>query len=404
MLPMNKILYSRICYLVFTLAAAFIMLPGCKKERANAPVLTGVRNYAPAPGDSVLQSLVPGQWVVLSGSNLSNAIQISFDGIPATFNSTLFSDTSAVVLVPAVIPFPSVPAEKLNTIYYVTPEGATTFTFDIVAPPPTISGVSNENANTGDSVYISGFNFFFIQQLTFAGTPVTAYKASGDGTFVGFVLPTLTQSGPVIIATKSGADTTAYNVNNASTESLCNFDNVNTFSWGTNTDNSSANFPGNQGNYAVLSNGELPPGDGTWWGWQRSINTNDVQWLPVSKLGDPLANYALKFEISIPAEYNGTSIYVIKGYSWTFMARYEPWKDANGVAFPFATKGWRTVTIPLSEFRKDNGKGVSASSLTELLGSMGTGAVNIHTQNFANAPTPTGLNAAIDNIRVVSIK
>lgn len=401
---MNKILDSRICYLVFTIAVAFIMLPGCKKERANAPVITGVRNYAPAPGDSVLQSLVPGQWVVLSGSNLSNAVQISFDGIPATFTPSLFSDTSAVVLVPAVIPFPSVPAEKLNTIYYVTTEGATTFSFNIVAPPPTISGVSNENANMGDSVYISGFNFFFIQQITFAGSTVTAFAASGDGTSIGFVLPALSQSGPVIVATKSGADTTVYNVNNASTESLCNFDNVNTFSWGTNTDNSSANFPGNSGYYAVLSNDVLPAGEGTWWNWQRSINTNDVQWLPVSSLSDPLGNYAIKFEISIPAECSGTSIYIVKGYSFTYMARYEPWKDANGAAFPFATKGWRTVTIPLSEFRKDDGKGVSASSLTELLGSSGAGAVNIHTKNFSNAPTATGFNAAIDNIRVVSIK
>jgi hypothetical protein len=401
---MNKIIYSRICLLIFTMAVAFMILPGCKKENLNAPVITGVRNYAPAPGDSVLSSLVPGQWVVLSGHNLTNAIQISFDGIPATFNSSLFSDTNAVVLVPAVIPFPSVPADKLNTIYYVTTEGATTFTFDIVAPPPTISGVSNENANTGDSVYIYGFNFFFVQQVSIAGATITNYTASGDGTVLRFTLPVLSQSGPVIVTTKSGADTTVFKVNNASTESLCNFDNVNTMSWGTNTDNSSTSFPGNRGNYAILTNPSLPAGEGSWWNWQRSINTNDVQWLPVGSLGEPLANYAFKFEISIPAEYSGTSIYVVKGYSWDFLARYEPWKDVNGGAVPFSTKGWITVTIPLTEFRKNDGTGVSATSLTQLLGSSATGAINIHTKNWASSPTPTGFNAAIDNIRVVRIK
>lgn len=385
------------------MAATFLTLPGCKKESVTGPVITGVRNYAPAPGDSVLTSLIPGQWVVLSGNNLTNAVQISFDGVPATFNGSLFSDTSAVVLVPAVIPFPSVPAEKLNTIYYVTTEGATTFSFNIAAPPPTISSVSNENANMGDSVYIYGLNFFFIEQITFAGTPVTTYAASGDGTAIGFVLPVLSQSGPVIITTKSGADTTAYNVNNASTESLCNFDNVNTFSWGTNTDNSSTNFPGNSGYYAILKNEVLPAGDGTWWNWQRSINTNDVQWVPVGSMSEPIGNYAFKFEMSVPAEYNGTSI-LIKSSSWTYLARYEPWKDANGATFPFATKGWRTVTIPLSEFRKDEGKGIAASSLTEFLGPSGVGAVNMHTKNSSNSPTATGLNAAIDNIRVVRIK
>src|SRR5687767_14784447 len=145
---MKKLLYNNISLLILAIATLFVMLPGCKKDNLDGPVITGVRNYAPAPGDSVLSSLLPGQWVVLSGHNLSNALQISFDGIPATFNSGLFSDTNAVVLVPAVIPFPSVPADKLNTIYYVTPEGATTFKFNIVAPAPTISSVSNENVNT----------------------------------------------------------------------------------------------------------------------------------------------------------------------------------------------------------------------------------------------------------------
>jgi hypothetical protein len=401
---MKKLLYNNISLLILAIATVFLMLPSCKKDNLDGPVITGVRNYAPAPGDSVLSSLLPGQWVVLSGHNLSNALQISFDGIPASFNSGLFSDTNAVVLVPAVIPFPSVPADKLNTIYYVTPEGATTFKFNIVAPAPTISGVSNENANTGDSVYVNGFNFFFVQEVSFAGSTVTNFTASGDGTVIRFTAPALTQAGPVIVKTQSGADTTVYNVNNASTEALCNFDNVNTLSWGTNTDNSSTNFPGNRGKYAILKNAELPAGEGSWWNSQRSINTNDVQWLPASSLSEPLANFAFKFEISVPAAYSGTSIYVIKGYSWDYMARYEPWKDINGGAVPFSTTGWITVTIPLTEFRKNDGTGISATSLTQLLGSSATGAINIHTKNFTNAPTPTGFNAAIDNIRVVRIK
>lgn len=401
---MNKILYRRICLLLFFMAVAFIVLPGCKKESLNAPVITGVRNYEPAPGDSVLQSLVPGQWVVLLGQNLKNAIQVSFDGTPASFNSGLFSDTSAVVQVPAVIPFPSVPSEQLNTIYFATTEGATTFTFNIVAPPPTISGVSNENANTGDSVYIYGFNFFFVEQVTFAGTSVTDFAGSDDGTSIRFVLPSLSQDGPVIVATQSGADTTAYKVNNASTESLCNFDNINTMSWGTNTDNNSTNFPGNRDYYAVLTNGIFNNSNGNWWEWQRSINTNGVQWVPAASLSDPVSNYAFKFEINVQGEWNGTSIFIIKDYSWNYLARYEPWKDANGNKFNYTADGWRTVTIPLSMFRTGNGLGTSAASLTTLLGSSGNGQIIIYTTNEASSPTPTGLNAAIDNIRVVRIQ
>ncbi|TWI92326.1 hypothetical protein LX66_1711 [Chitinophaga japonensis] len=388
------------------LAAVFAcMQSACKKEvTEGAPVIKSVRNYAAWPADTLVHSITTGQWIVLVGHNLKDAVQVSFNGVPAAINSVMFSDTSAAVMVPAVIPFPSVSAEDLNTIRYVTRHGATTFTFGIVAPPPTITGISNENANEGDSVYIYGGNLFFIEAITFAGTPVTEYATAGDGTSVGFVLPALSQSGPVVVTTKSGTASTVFNVNDATTGVLCNFDDINTFSWGTNIESGSVNFPGNRGSYAVLSNEVLPPGDGNWWNPQRSINTNDVQWLPADSLGLPVDDYAFKFEINVPGPWSGTSIYVVKGYGFDYMARYEPWQGANGAVAPFTTKGWRTVSIPLSMFRTNDGKGTAAASLAILLGSSGNGAVNIHTKNFSAAPSASGLHAAIDNIRVVKIK
>jgi len=396
--------YRRLAFLVF--AAAFaLMQSGCKKDvTEGAPVITSVRNYAASPADTLVNNITTGQWVVLIGHNLKNAVQISFNGVPATINSIMFSDTSATVLVPAVIPFPSVSAEDLNTIRYVTRQGATTFTFGIVAPPPTITSISNENANEGDSVYIYGLNLFFINELTFAGTPVTKYATAGDGTSIGFVLPALAQSGPVVVTTKSGTASTPFNVNDGTTGVLCDFDKINTFSWGTGIDNSSANFPGNRGSYAVLSNGVLAAGDGNWWESQRSINTNDVQWVPADSLGLPVDEYAFKFEVSVPGAWSGTSIYVIKGYAFDYLARYEPWQGANSTVSPFTTKGWRTVTIPLSMFRTNDGKGSAAASLTTLLGASGIGSVNIQTKNFSASPSASGLQAAIDNIRVVKIK
>lgn len=405
---MNKVIFNQIhpklLFLALTAAVALLQ-SACKKEaNEGAPVITSVRNYAASPADTLVNAITTGQRVVLIGRNLKDAVQISFNGVPATISSILFSDTSASVLVPDVIPFPSVPAESLNTIRYVTRHGATTFSFGIVAPPPSIAGISNENARAGDSVYISGLNLFFINKITFAGTPITGYKAAGDGTSIGFVVPALSQSGPVVIDTKSGIVATAFNVNDSTTGMLCNFDNINTFSWGTGTDNSSADFPGNRGYYAVLNNDILPAGDGNWWNWQRSINSNDVQWIPVDSLSVPIDQYAIKFEINVPSAWTGTSVYVLKGNSFDYMARYEPWQGADGAVFPFVTKGWRTVTIPLSTFRASDGKGTAAASLTALLGSTAKGSVNIHTKNFSASPSASGLKAAVDNIRVVKIK
>lgn len=404
---MNKVIFNQVYRwpLFFVLTAAFALLQSaCKKEATEgAPVITSVRNYAASPADTLVNTITTGQWVVLIGHNLKDAVQVSFNGVPATVNSIMFSDTSATVLVPAVIPFPSVHAENLNTIRYVTRQGATTFSFGIVAPPPTITSISNENAKADDSVYIYGLNLFFINEMTFAGTPITNYTAASDGTFIGFKLPALSQSGPVVINTKSGIVSTAFNVNDPTTGVLCDFDNINTLSWGTGTDNSSTNFPGNRGYYAVLNNDVLPAGDGNWWNWQRSINTNDVQWVPVDSLSVPIDEYAIKFEISVPAAWTGTSIYVLKGNSFDYMARYEPWQGASSV-IPFVTKGWHTVTLPLSSFRGSDGKGTAAASLATLLGSSAKGSVNIHTKNFSAVPSASGLKAAIDNIRVVKIK
>lgn len=401
-----KKIFNQSVHCVFLLCLAMVLTClACRKEASNAPVITGVRNFSLSPGDSMLSSVIPGQWVVLLGHHLSGATQIYFNGVVTSFNSALFSDTSAAVQLPAVIPFPSVASDALNTIRYVTPNGSTTFTFNIVAPAPTITSVSNENANTGDSVRIYGLNFFFIKSISFAGTPVTGWKETDDGTSVGFIAPALTQSGPVVITTQSGIASTVFNVNDVTTGMLCNFDDVNTYSWGaTGTSNNNPLFTGNRGYYAILENNNLNANEWSWWNSGRSINSNPVQWVPVDSLNVPVGNYALKFEVNVPVAWNGGSIYVVKDFSTPYLGRYEPWKDANGNTSSFTTTGWRTVTIPLSEFLTNNGTGTAAPSLKGLLGNSGSGAVNVWLINNAPSATATGFKGAFDNIRVVKIK
>lgn len=385
------------------------MLAACKKTSSTGPLITGVRNYAPAPADTVLTSLTPaGQWVVLEGHGLKDAEQILIDGIPVTFNFGLFSDTSAVVQVPSVIPFNTVPAADQNTIKYITASGSTTFTFNISVPPPVVTNISNEMAAPGDSVRITGANFFLIGNLSFAGVTVSSYTVSSDGTSLGFVAPQTSGGAPLIITSKSGTYTSPFNVEDSITGVLCNFDNVMTYQyWSAAMSNSGATFPGNRGNYAIFNTGgPLSGGDGSWWNSGRSINCNSAQWVPVARLGDTAGNWALKFEISVPSAWNGISIFFVKDGNWGYLARYEPWKGGNA----YTTAGWQTVTIPLDMFlttpsgAKD-GTGVSASSLTVLLGGAGSGGVNAYVMNDgAAALSPTGLYAAIDNIRVERIK
>lgn len=408
---MYNISYSHCQRLLLTCVAALLLFSACKKT-GSGPVLTGVRYYAPSPNDTAMTSLTPtGQWVVLEGNNLKNAVQILFDGVPASFNPTLFSDTSAVVQIPSVIPFNSVAAGDLNTIKYVTTEGSVTFSFNIAVPPPAIASISDEMANPGDSVWIHGANFFLISDIKFADANVESYNVSDDGTSLSFTVPQITAGGSLVITTKSGTTATPFNVEDFTTGVLCNFDNVSTYQWwSAGVDNSSATFPGNTGSYAILNTGgPLSNGDGGWWNGGRSINCNSAQWVPVSSLNDPLADWALKFEVSVPDDWNGTSIFFARNGDWTYIARYEPWKSASGATSPFKTDGWRTVTIPLTQFltKPDGGKdgtGLMAPDLITLVGSSGSGSINVYVMNDGTAPSATGLVAAIDNFRVVKIK
>lgn len=393
--------------LLVLLAAVALVQPGCKKDSSpstGTPVITSVRNYVAHPGDSLLTSVGTGQWVVISGKNLKGALQINFDGVKASFNDAWFSDTSAIALIPAVIAFPTVPAKQLNTIQYVTTHGQTTFSFSIVPPAPTISGISNEDTNPGDSVKINGFNFFFIKSVTYAGVNITDYTGSNDGTSISLAVPaSVTQTGGIVsVTTKSGSASTLYNVSDFSTGVLNNYDNVNNFSWGSGTSNSSSAYPGNNGYYGLLNGTAVPANDDSWWNYGRSINLNAATWVPAANMSDPISDYALKFEINVKVPWTSGSINVIKDYSFnTYMAIYRPWKNASGATVPFTTKGWQTVVIPLTNFRTNNGTGVQPSSLSDLLGS-GSGSLNMLFNN--DGPTViSNYEIAIDNIRIIKI-
>lgn len=411
---MKNILNKYIPFLLaFSMTVIITLFTSCDNNddvtSSGAPVITEIRNYAASPNDTLVDKIVPGQWIVITGKNLANTIEILIDGVTVSFDPGLFSDTYAVVQVPSVIPFPSVPESEFNTIKYTTKGGHIVFPFNIVAGPPALASITNENPVEGEVVTIYGTNLFLISEISFGGTIITDYTTKDDGTAISFVMPNVTTSGPVSITTVSGTTSTTFNVNDLTTGMFCNFDGIGGLAWGTGTSNNSAEFPGNHGYFAVLNNGVLNGGAGDWWSWERSINSNAGQWVSTEDLTLDLDQLALKFEMNVPGDWNGTSILVLKDYNWTYVARYEPWKISETKTTNFTTDGnWVTVTIPLTEFRtnKDgkDGTGDQATSLTTLLGASGNGTMIIYTANTNSTPTATGFRGAIDNIRIVKIK
>jgi hypothetical protein len=511
---MKKILNKYIHILLMScLTAICILYTSCKNDTIGSPVITGVRNYVASPNDTILPGAVAkAQWVVIQGKNLQNALQISFDGVPATFNSALFAPNSAVVQIPPII-FSTIDMNKLYTIEYVTSDGSTRFSFklgpaaptitaisNVFANPgdsvyvygtdlflvqslsyggatissarlsfdgtaigfkmpspaptsgevsittksgtatfkivalPTITGISNDNASPGDSVYVYGTYLKGIQSVTFSGATISSFVSATDGSSVAFIMPTITTSGPASITTSFGTATTAYNVYNiynvqfvgvATTGVLANLEWGNAFgwswwggvkyttgntAWGGITDFNGVLGSSTNSQFAYFNSGIMNSGDGTSsWPGTYTFPIGAAQWIPTANLSDPVGNWAIQFEMSVAHPWNGSTLCFESGFAGNYVARYEPWQISASGTKAFSTKGWQTVTIPLSSFRAEDsklgkGKGVSVASLNDLLGGTGNTGLNIYLHNFSTSPTATGFYAAFDNIRVVKIK
>jgi hypothetical protein len=117
------------------------------------PIISHVRKYADAPDNGIVNVLYPGDKINIVGYNLKNAVRISFQGILADLTNIVYTDTSAIVQVPADLAGSD--ATLANTVTYTTNIGSVTFPIKIVGPP-VISYVSYEIPKAGDSCICNG--------------------------------------------------------------------------------------------------------------------------------------------------------------------------------------------------------------------------------------------------------
>lgn len=367
------------------------------------PIITHVRSAESAPNDTIVDIIFPGQQINLIGYNLRNATTIAFQGIAADLTNVIYTDTSAIVQVPEDLSGSD--DELIDMITYTNSVGTGTYSIKILGPP-IITRISLENPNEGDVIYLYGNNFVSVESITFAGESISSFEVSSDGASVELTVPALSQGGPVVVTTPAGSFTTTFNVNDLTTGVLCNFDDISPVGWGgggATVDDDPTQFPGNKDKYAKLQNDLLAPWDWQAWNGGRIIILDPVTWIPEENLSDPLNTWAVKFEINVPDGWNGGTLFIGSEHN-DYRAFYEPWKKLDGSTFPFSTNGWQTVTFPLSSFYKGWGGDEAPINIEDLIGDTGVSAIAIQTMNIGSATTVTGLNAAVDNIRVVKIK
>jgi hypothetical protein len=401
--------------LLFIVAAGIFTIAGCKKDNTGngAPSIKQIRAITPAPNDSVLTSAFPGQFVVIQGSNLASAMQISFYGFPATFNSGIFSSTSLVVKVPA-IKWDSIPAGKANTVEVVTPGGTAVYTFNINAPVPTITSASNENAVAGTTITITGSDFYGVSNVIFPGGIQGTNLVVTGTTQLSVTVPAGITTGDSLRVTGTyGTGASGFVFDNYLSPAigfLANFEDGDAFFgwqwWGGIKTNESALFPDNTGNYIrVNPSGSITAGDGSWYSDNRAVMVASGAWLPAANLADPIANYALKFEINVKTIWTNGSLMIAPNGNFNYLARYAPWQNSS--SGQFVTNGWQTVTIPLTGFLSGSGSynpsGSAAPNIAALTGGSNSATIQIMLYNDSTTPL-TSFDAAADNVRIVKIK
>ncbi|SEP43468.1 glycan-binding surface protein [Mucilaginibacter sp. OK283] len=372
-----------------------------------APTISAISNVFANPGDSVY----------LYGTNLVLVQQFIYGGtkIPS-FNSNA-DGTSLGFRMPAATP---------NSQIVVTTKSGTAR--DTINATPTVTWVSNENASPGDSVYIHGTYLKNIQSLSYAGAAVSSFTTSTDLKSVAFVAPATSQSGPVSVTTKFGTGTTVFNVHTATylqngvienMEGGWSFNGMNgwwaagsgginkasndPFGWLTHTTDFDGVLGTNNSIFIFLNTGILNSGEGQWYGGSGTRLSGN-QWVPTANLNDAPGNWALKMEVSIGKNWNGGAL-DISTDAGGYIYRWEPWNTGTA----YKTKGWITLTIPLTSFRASDptlgeGMGAPLTKIADLVGPTGNTAANIYVHNYGTAKTATGFYGAFDNIRIVKIK
>ncbi len=454
---MKQVTFYRSSGLLAIVVMIVAFLSGCKKEEkqytkdsGKAPKIVGVRAVEAYPNNHTLGEAFLGQTIVLRGEGFHSAKKILFNGFDSYFNPALFSDTTAVVSIPAAMPLSEL-VNSLNTITVINAKGEFTYEFPIKPNSPVIHSGTLENTPGGVAVTFTGTNlfmidgFYFIDSIVFpSGNKVVESQITGnpDGTKVTLTVPTggLQRGDSLHIYSNHGDGTSLFRFNNwlsPTTGYIANFDAVGGsdqwnppsetdnpfYGWsqqqwvGEWVDNPAATYPNATGTcVAIHPSANVTPGDDAWWQDNRCIITNTSTWL--TNMNEPIINYALKFEAFVKDNWTAGNIWIAPGWAdWAYIAEWSPWKKTGS----YRSSGWETVTIPLSSFYKArsnryNPAGDPPPNIGELMNANWSGGMlmirlttadgfNSAGNEVATGPiAPGSLRIAFDNVRIEKIK
>ena len=391
-----KTLFKTILLMVVALTS--VALVSCNDDEDNsAPEVKYVRMTNSASSDSLVTSASLGAVIAIVGNHLGNVTQIYFNNQTASLNPTYITDHTILVSVPTGIPATD---SITNTIRLITRTGlSTTYDFVTEVPTPVLTSINNEYAQIGDTVTITG-NYFVSPTVKF--TPdIEAKVVSSTLKQLKVVVPQGAEAGAVTVTSLYGSTVSTkfiYHDNadvTSTTKFITDFEDKSWDTWGYGHYGTTG---GTSGQYYIFN------GTAGSWNWNTSlalmyVNPNKTTIVNISDVSE----YALRFEVNSIQWYD-TPMVMWFSKDETFStdddnAQYH-WKPylTDGVTSDYVTKGWTTVTIPLSSFNTDKAETTTSRVLNP------SDLVNFHIFYFGSMTTstnPTGVNVEIDNLRIV---
>ena len=393
----------------YILMAAFMSfvgistLTGCDRTDAErdedaTPKVEYVRVTNPNAADSLVVEAMMGQQIVLMGENLGSVEEIWFNDVKGLLNPTLITSYSIIVDVPSVIP-----TDVTNTITLITGKGnKSTFPFGVRVPNPLIRDISCEYAKPGDVIEITG-NYFIEPQVFFTGVETPAEITAFNQTSMAVVVPQGVQEGPLSVKSIYGTTKTKFNFMDTN-GMLTNVDDGYVQPWGRGTVTTDADAI--SGNYLLFEAPMLSA-----WGWSDNLMWGYWAHGEGAHGNAPIAQgsneeLALKFEANI-----GTWIdcpMLMWFQTWNPNGNISPddnypqchWKPyiQSGEYTDAATNGWKTFTIPLTEFKYNKDESADNMAIDDI-----AKYTDFNIMVFGACENPGPFNIKMDNFRIVRI-
>lgn len=183
------------------IALMLFLLGACKKDKSEnggIPTLTTVTNLTART--TPLSAVGYGDWIIISGTNLSTTNKVDFNGTLAADSLMYANETSITVKIPANLKDPI-----NNPITVTTKYGTATLNFQIKQPAPLITSFDPPAGEPDDLVTIKGNYFKGVTAVTING--ITAAISSSTQTEIKVKVPTGVSYGLVAVTTPIGTVT-----------------------------------------------------------------------------------------------------------------------------------------------------------------------------------------------------